>query len=118
MLPSLLDEKAAYSAKDVAEKKYVVFYIRDVGVAPKREKEVIDWAKSNDVALIDRNLDFEKIINFPLAEFLGVVVLRIPSFYSAEQTKKALDDFTSKVDIKNIPKALIIIDEGKESNKK
>lgn len=79
----LLDANIPYSAKEIFSNEYEVF------------------------------LDFANILNYPPKRYYGIVVLRLPYFYSAKNIKDALFKFINTVILNDIPKSIIIVEEGR-----
>lgn len=109
----LLDANLPYSAKDVFQEFHTAIHVRDIGLSDAPDEKIISWAKSQKVVLITRDLDFSNILNFPPRRYYGIIVLRLPAFYSASEIKRVLAGFLDKVEIKHIPRSVIIVEEGR-----
>ncbi len=114
----LLDANIPYSAKEIFARAYTVVHVRDVALAHAADEVIIRWAKRHKAALITRDLDFANILNFPPREYFGIVVLKLPYFYHARAIERVLGDFLSKVDMRTVPRATIIVEEGRIRIKK
>ncbi len=109
----LLDANIPYSTVEIFPKNHKVFHVRDLGLAQATDERIIAWAKRNKAVLITRDLDFANIFNFPPKNYFGIVVIRTPYFYSAKEIKRILNGFIAKFDLKTLPRAIVIVEEGR-----
>ncbi len=107
----LLDANIPYSAKELFSKPHEVLHVQDLNLQQEEDTVIIAWAKKNKAALISRDFDFANILNFPPKEYFGIIILKIPPFYAAEDIKRVLKNFLSNVDLASIPKSTIIVEE-------
>lgn len=114
----LLDANIPYSAKEIFPDKDSVLHVDDIGLAQSTDEEIISWAKKNKAGLVTRDFDFANILNFPPNNYFGILILKIPSFYTATDIKRVLKKFLSRIDKKLIPKSTIIIEEHRDRIKK
>lgn len=109
----LLDANIPYSTKEIFSIEHEVFHVRDVELERSADEDIIGWAVKNHAALITRDLDFANILNFPPNKYSGIIVLRLPYFYSAKDIKDALFKFINTVNLDDISKSIIIVEEGR-----
>jgi len=109
----LLDANLPFSAKEVFPDNFNVIHVRDIGLESASDSEIIFWAKKNKAVLFTRDLDFANILNFPPQKYAGIVVLRIPSFYSAKNIKALLKSFMVSIDSKQLKRSVIIVEVGR-----
>lgn len=107
----LLDANLPYSAKEVFPKKHKVLHVRDLGIDTAADEKIIAWAKKNKAALVARDFDFANILNFPPSRYFGIIVLKVPYFYTASAIKRVLRNFILTINEKQIPKSTIIVEE-------
>lgn len=100
-----------YSAKELFEKPQEVFHVRDLNLQDAEDTNIILWAKQHKAALISRDFDFANIVNFPPNVYSGIIVLKIPYFYTASDIKRVLNNFLQNIDFSSIPKSTIIVEE-------
>jgi hypothetical protein len=100
-----------YSAKDLFEKLHEIFHVRDLNLQHAEDIDIITWAKQHKAALITRDFDLANILNFPPKLYFGIIVLKIPYFYTAFDIKRVLDNFLHNIDFPSIPKSTIIVEE-------
>lgn len=114
----LLDANMPYSAKDLFEKPHEAFHVRDLNIQNADDIDVIIWAKQHKAALVTRDFDFANILNFPPKSNAGIIVLKIPYFYTASDIKRVLYNFLHNIDFLSIPKSTIIVEETRFRIKK
>ncbi len=107
-----------YSAKDLFEKPHEAFHVRDLDIQDSEDIDIISWAKQRKAALITRDFDFANILNFPPKDNAGIIVLKIPYFYTASDIKRVLNNFLQNIDFLTIPKSTIIVEETRFRIKK
>ena len=100
-----------YSAKDLFQKPHEALHVRDLGLQNAEDSDIIVWAKQHKAALVTRDFDFANILNFPPKSNEGIIVLKIPYFYTASDIKRVLNNFLHNVDFPSIPKSTIIVEE-------
>ena len=107
----LLDANMPYSAKELFGDPHEVFHVRDLGLQDAQDLDIAAWAKQNRAALITRDFDFANKLNFPPKSYFGIIVLKIPYFYTASDIKRVLNNFLRNVEFLSIPKSTIIVEE-------
>lgn len=114
----LLDANMPYSAKGLFGKPHEAFHVRDINLQNAQDNDVILWAKQQKAALVTRDFDFANILNFPPKLYFGIIVLKIPYFYTALDIKRVLRNFLIKIDFASIPNSTIIAEEARFRIKK
>lgn len=114
----LLDANMPYSAKELFEMPHEVFHVRDLGLQHAEDIDIAVWAKQHKAALITRDFDLANILNFPPKLYFGIIVLKIPYFYTASDIKRVLKNFIHNVDFLSIPKSTIIVEETRFRTKR
>lgn len=109
----LLDANMPYSAKGLFENPHEAFHVRDIDLQNAQDNDIILWAKQHKAALVTRDFDFANILNFPPKDNAGIIVLKIPYFYTALDIKRALKNFLMKIDFASIPQSTIIAEEAR-----
>jgi len=107
----LLDANIPYSAKEIFPKRHKVVHVRDIGLTSASDQKVIKWAQFNKAVLVTRDFDFANIINFPPSQYFGILVLKIPYFYSAADIKRVLLNFIPKMDEVTVTGSTVIVEE-------
>lgn len=114
----LLDANIPYSAKGLFGNPHKVFHVRDLNLQNAQDNDIVLWAKQQKAALITRDFDFANILNFPPKDNAGIIVLKIPYFYTASDIKRVLGNFLIKIDFASIPNSTIIAEETRFRIKK
>ena len=109
----LLDANIPYSAKEVFPKNTRVSHVRDIGLDRASDEEIIKWAKRKQAVLVTRDFDFANILHFPPKQYSGIVILKVPYFYSGEAIKRVLADFLSNTDEKSLAGHVVVVEEGR-----
>ena len=109
----LLDANMPYSAKEVFRKPDDVFHVRDIGLASATDEEIRKKALESEAVLVTRDLDFANIILHPLATHHGIVVLRVPSYFTAKQIVSVLKLFFLKIQKTDLIDRLTILEPGR-----
>ena len=107
----LLDANMPYSAKDLFAKPHEAFHVRDLNLQNAQDLDIAAWAKQHKAALITRDFDLANVLNFPPKLYYGIIVLKIPYFYTASDIKRVLNNFLQNVDFPSIQKSTIIVEE-------
>lgn len=108
----LLDANIPYSAKEVFPKRHRVFHVRDVGLQDSPDDEIINYAKKKSLVLITKDLDFANIQNYPLKKHSGIVIIRVPFYFTASQINKVISQFFTKDISKDIPQSITVVEPG------
>ena len=114
----LLDANMPYSAKELFGNPHKATHVRDINLQNAQDNDIILWAKKHKATLITRDFDFANILNFPPKNSAGIIVLKIPYFYTASDIKRVLRNFLIKIDFTSIPKSTIIAEETRFRIKK
>lgn len=110
----LLDANIPYSSIDVFKKfNYDVQHTRNIGLAKVTDKEIIKYVKKNQQVLVTKDLGFANILDYPFKTHHGLIVLRLPFYFTAKQINKALSGFLKSVKEDQIKNSIIIVELGR-----
>ena len=106
----LLDENLPISLKFLFKKKgFSVVSVREEYKGMKDE-EIWEIAQRNKMVIITRDLDFPL---YPSSRFpLGLILLRVPSFYTAKQIVNLMEEFLEKITASDIEGNIIVVSPG------
>jgi len=107
-----------YSAKNLFEKPHEAFHVRDLGLQDAQDLDIASWAKQHKAALITRDFDLANILNFPPKLYFGIIVLKIPYFYTASDIKRVLANFLHNIEFSSVPQSTIIVEETRFRTKR
>ena len=88
-------------------------HARDAGLSNATDKEIFEYAVKNRRILVTKDLEFANITTFPAGSHHGIVIMRLPHFFKAQQVANALKDFLTSINSKDLEKALAIVKLGK-----
>lgn len=71
--------------------------VRDIGLGVADDRFIADHAKSNQLCLITRNLDFGNIHDYPPHGYFGIVVVRAPDGASRATVLRLVDQFLGQI---------------------
>lgn len=108
----LLDANIPYSAKEKTPKNLKVLHVRDVNLETASDDSIISYAKINKLTLITRDLDFANIQNYPLKRHSGIIVIRVPFYFTAHQINKTISEFLKSPYLKQVGRAITIVEPG------
>jgi len=109
-----LDSNMPNSAREVFKKfNFGAAHASDVGLSAAPDKQILDFAVKNDCILVTRDLDFANTMLYPFSAHKGIMVLRLPNYFTAVQINNALLTFLNEVDPKEIANAITILEAGK-----
>ena len=90
-----------------------VIYSRDVGLGNVEDKEIFEYAIRNKCILVTKDLEFGDSHLFPLESILGVIILRLPYYFTASQISNCLKDFLSLIDLSELKGSITIVKLGR-----
>lgn len=113
----LLDANIPYSAKEIFPARHTVWHVRDLGLFHSADEEIAARAREEQAVIVTRDLDFANTLNFPPELYYGIIVMRIPYFYSARDIKRVLQAFIIGVRDEDLSHVLTIVQEGRSRTK-
>jgi predicted nuclease of predicted toxin-antitoxin system len=97
-----LDENMPLSAVEILQGlDFVVSHVRTVGLRGAPDKDVAEAARNENALLITKDKQFGNEKLYP--HQYGVLILRLPHTFSAQQLIDKLVTFLKQVDMLNIP---------------
>lgn len=109
-----LDANIPHSALKVFEEfNLEAVHARDIGLSKATDKEIFEYAVNKRCILVTKDLGFANITAFPEDSHYGIVIMRLPHFFKAQQFANALKDFLTSINSKDLEKALAIVKLGK-----
>ena len=96
----LLDEDLPRSAADLVRRLgHHAVDVRDVGLRGETDRQIISYAREQDLCLITGDYDFADTRSYPPSEHCGIVVLRIRRGSTARSILALLEAFLQKGDL-------------------
>lgn len=109
----LLDANMPFSAKEIFSKADKAVHVRDVGLESATDEKIREYAAGTKAVLITRDLDFANIILHPIAAHYGVIVLRVPTHFTAKRIISLMRIFFSKIKKTDLAGRLTILEPGR-----
>jgi len=110
----LLDADVPRSSAVVLSKLgHQVVDLRDIGLGGATDKEVIKYAKDNNLILVTRDVEFANFLRYPMGSHVGVVVLRLPFDFTSERINSVLKDFIRSVKVEDLLNNVTIVELGR-----
>lgn len=114
MLDFLVDENVPFSAAAaLAERGYTVRHVGDVGLRGAPDAAIFARAQEEGWIVITRDLGFGNLLDYPLGTHAGIIVLRVPSTFTARQIRDTLHAFIVGVEPEMLKNALAIVEPGR-----
>ena len=114
LLKFLVDADMPKSSKEVIQEfGHEVIDVRDIGLRSAPDQRIIEYAFSNGCIIVTKDLDFGDIIRYPLKKHHGVIILRLPYTFTANETNGILRQFLKSVDEEKIINAITIVELGR-----
>ena len=106
-----LDSNLPYSSVDIFKNfNHDVQHARNIGMANAPDNKIIEYAKKHKRILVTKDLGFGNILNYPIKSHCGVIILRLPFYYTAKQINNALSRFLKYIKEKDIKNAITILE--------
>lgn len=114
MLDFLVDESVPVSAGAVlGDAGHSVRHVIDVGLRGAPDEAIFAQAQEEGSIIVTRDLGFGNLLDYPLGTHAGIIVLRLPSTYTARQIRDTLRTFIASVEPDVLRNALAIVEPGR-----
>jgi predicted nuclease of predicted toxin-antitoxin system len=110
----LVDENIPFSAVVILrDHGYRARHVREIGLRGATDETIFARAQDEGWIIITRDLGFGSLLDYPLGTHAGIVVLRVPSTFTAPQIRNVLSTFISTVEPNMLNRALAIVEPGR-----
>lgn len=107
----LIDADSPYSLVEIFNKYgHDATHVRRV-LKFASDDEIFEYADKNQFVIITRDLGFAKM--FMENKGLGLVLIRLPYYFTADKIVKVFDEFLKEVDVKNLISSITVIELGR-----
>ena len=107
----LLDANLPSSSKEIFKKfNYKAEHSREIGLGKSTDEQIIKYAIKNNQILVTKDLDFGNIKKYPIKEHKGIILIRAPFYYTANQINRVLYNFLNSIKEKELNDSLIIVE--------
>lgn len=98
------------STKLLRELGYDAVDAREVSLGRTEDADISAYAQKEGRILVTRDKGFGNLLQYPLGSHQGIVVLRLPSTYTANQINKVLKKFLEDVKVEKLKKRLAVVE--------
>src|SRR3989344_9062456 len=111
----LLDENLPFSLSEFLEEKgFEVEHVKKIiSLRGSSDKKIAEYARKRESVLITKDVEFGSIILYPKTSHYGLIVLRLPYYYTAEQIVKTIKEFFDIIEVNELISARIVLELGK-----
>lgn len=107
-----LDANLPYSAKDIFASHGEVEHTRDADLAAATDEEIAHYAFKRGAVLVTQDLEFSNPYLFPKGSHVGLIVVRMPTHFTAEQAKKVLQWFLEVTPLNELLNIITVVEPG------
>lgn len=112
----LIDEDSPYVLLEILKKYgYEPVHVRDV-LRGATDEEIVNYAYSHQQIILTKDLGFANKVMKNKGH--GLVLIRLPYYFTVEKISKIFEEFLANLDIKELPKSIIVLELGKYRIKK
>jgi len=88
--------------------------VRDLGLHAAQDSVIAAHAQANQLAILSRDFDFADVRNYPPDQYAGIVVVDVPSTFTAPIILKLVDRLLMDTKTLNdLPRRLAILEPGR-----
>lgn len=105
----LIDADCPYSLVEVFKRhKHFALHVRDVSLGSASDDEIFEYANKNGLIVVTRDLGFaEKFIE---DKGVGLLLIRLPYFFTSVKIIAVLDEFLKEIDASNLTNSITILE--------
>ncbi len=109
-----LDENLPLSALDVIQKLgFKAEHVKTVGLQGSSDKIIAEYAKKQQAILITKDLEFGSLTLYPKNSHYGVIVIRLPHYFTARQIIDSIENFLTKVKPETLAHTITVLEVGR-----
>lgn len=108
-----LDANLPYSSREIFSKYGRTWHAKDVNLKEAPDEEIFNFAVKQEAILITKDLEFGNPYLYPQDSYHGLVIVRVPFYFTAKQINKTLEEFLSSTKIKDLENAITVVEPGK-----
>jgi len=101
------------SARLLKRLGYDVVDAREVSLGRAKDSLIFGYAQKEGRIIVTRDKGFGNLLEYPLGSHEGIIVLRLPSTYTAIQINKVLEAFMRDVAAQRLERKLAIVEVGR-----
>jgi len=109
-----LDENMPLSVVDAIRNiGFEAEHVKTVGLQGSTDKEIANHARKNNAILVTKDLEFGGRTLYPKGSHYGLLVLRLPHFFTARQIIEAITNFLTEVRPEILENAVVVLELGR-----
>lgn len=109
-----LDENLPLSSLDAIQKLgFKAEHVKTVGLQGRSDKTIAEYAKKQQAILITKDLEFGSLTVYPKNSHYGVIILRLPHYFTAKQIIDALNNFLTKIRPETLAHTITVLEVGR-----
>ncbi len=109
-----LDENIPNSSmKALEDLGYEVEHARTAGLKGCSDEDIAKYAKEQKAVLVSKDLDFGNVLWYPEGSHHGVLIIRLPYDYTADQITEKLKEFVENIEVKKLVGHITILELGR-----
>lgn len=89
---------------------FEVEHASEVGLKGANDRLIAEYAKKQMAILITKDLEFGSLIVYPKGTHYGLIVLRLPNYFTAENVVRVLKDFIKNVELHDLIGKMIVLE--------
>jgi len=106
-----LDENIPKSLVETIKKLgFEAEHARDVGLGGCSDIKIAEYAKKRNAILITKDLEFGSLIIYSKNSHYGLIVIRLPHFYTSNQIVKIMNRFLSNINVEILINSIVILE--------
>lgn len=110
----LLDANMPYSTLEVLESLgHECFHARKIELSSAEDYKILDFAIINNLMLITKDLDFANKNIFHLEKTIGIIIIKLPFYFTASQINNSIINFFNEISIQEIINKITILQLGR-----
>lgn len=110
----VLDANIPYSSLKVFEELNLeAVHVTDLGLGGASDAEILSYATKRSDIVVTKDKDFGTLVVFSKLPAYGIVILRLPFSFRADQINTSLRSFLKTVELKKLQKSITILELGR-----
>ena len=112
----LIDADSPHSLREIFDKHgYKAVHVRHV-LGSATDEEIYNYAQENNYVVVTRDLGFA--VTFLKNKGVGLILIRLPYYFTVDKINKVFDEFLNEADIKELVNSIAVVELGRYRTKK
>lgn len=109
----LVDEDLPIAAAELLRSNgYEATHVQELGLKGSTDRKLFDIAQEQHALILSADLDFANLLQFPLGNHHGIIVLRFPDYFRRSEIVRLVSGFLDSADMQTLVGALVIVQPG------